>query len=66
MVTKEQINRINELAKKQRKEGLTEEESMEQQYLRHLYVEAMKESLESQLKMIKHESPEKKQNKYKN
>jgi len=66
MVTKEQINRINELAKKQRKEGLTEDEQKEQQMLRRLYVEAMKESLESQLRMIKYEGPEKKVNKYKN
>lgn len=66
MVTREQINRINELAKKQRKEGLTEEEQKEQQQLRQLYIESMKESLESQLKMIKHEGTGKKTNKYKN
>ena len=66
MVTREQINRINELAKKQRKEGLTEEEQKEQQMLRRLYIDSMKESLESQLKGIKYEGPEKKPKKYKN
>ncbi len=66
MVTREQINRINELAKKQRKEGLTEAEQQEQKQLRQLYVEAMKESLESQLKGIKHARPEQKPKKFRN
>lgn len=66
MVTKEQINRINELAKKQRKEGLTEEEKKEQQQLRRLYIDSMKESLESQLKMIRYEGSERNTKKYRN
>lgn len=53
MVTKEQIERINELYKKQKGEGLTPEEKNEQTYLRQLYVDAMKENLRSQLKNIK-------------
>lgn len=53
MVTKEQIQRINELYKKQTKEGLTEEEKKEQYELRRLYVESVKENLRSQLKNIK-------------
>ncbi|MCX7883814.1 MAG: DUF896 domain-containing protein [Caloramator sp.] len=53
MVTKEQIQRINELYKKQTKEGLTEEEKKEQYELRKLYVESVKENLRSQLKNIK-------------
>ena len=58
MVTKEQIKRINELYKKQKEEGLTDEEIIEQKELRKLYVDAMKESLRSQLKNIKIVSPE--------
>ncbi len=43
------IDRINELAKKQRAEGLTEEEKAEQQTLRREYIEGFKKSLVSQL-----------------
>ncbi|QCX32517.1 DUF896 domain-containing protein [Caloramator sp. E03] len=53
MITKEQIQRINELYKKQVNEGLTEEEKIEQQMLRRLYVEAVKENLRAQLENIK-------------
>lgn len=53
MVSKEQIQRINELSKKQRAEGLTEGEKKEQAYLRSLYIDAMKQSLRSQLSSIK-------------
>ena len=50
MVTKEQIDRINELARKSRTdEGLTEEEKAEQAALRKAYVEAMRASLRGQL-----------------
>ena len=46
----EQIDRINELARKSRTpEGLTEEEKAEQAALRREYVDAVKESLQSQL-----------------
>lgn len=48
-VTEEKIQRINELARKSRDQGLTEEEKAEQQALRREYVEAMKQSLKSQL-----------------
>lgn len=58
MVTREQINRINELAKKQKEAGLTEEEKKEQEILRKLYIESLKDSLRSQLKNIKIVSPE--------
>lgn len=53
MVSKEQIQRINGLSKKQRAEGLTQEEKKEQTYLRSLYIDAMKQSLRSQLSSIK-------------
>lgn len=58
MVTKEQINRINELAKKQKETGLTEDERKEQEKLRRLYVDSFKDNLKAQLKNIKIISPE--------
>ena len=46
----EKIQRINELAKKSRTtEGLTPEEKQEQAQLRQEYIDAMKQSLKSQL-----------------
>ena len=50
MVTKEQIDRINELARKAKApEGLTQEETAERQALRRLYIDSFKESLVGQL-----------------
>lgn len=49
MVTQEQINRINELARKAKAEGLTDEEKIEQKALRAEYVRAFRQSLECQL-----------------
>lgn len=46
------IDRINILAKKQKTEGLTEEEKEEQKVLRREYIDAFKESLVSQLNTI--------------
>ena len=46
---KEKIDRINFLAKKQKSEGLTNEEKEEQFCLRKEYIEAYKQSLTSQL-----------------
>jgi uncharacterized protein YnzC (UPF0291/DUF896 family) len=48
-MTQEKINRINELARKQKSEGLTEEEKQEQYVLRREYIESYKRSLISQL-----------------
>lgn len=48
-MTKEKIDRINELARKQREEGLTEEEKQEQFRLRREYIESYKQSLVAQL-----------------
>lgn len=49
-LTSEQIARINELARKSRTpEGLTDEEKAEQTSLRQRYVNAMKNSLRTQL-----------------
>ncbi len=46
------IDRINELARKQKSEGLTEEEKAEQHILRREYIESFKQSLVSQLDTI--------------
>lgn len=43
------IDRINELARKQKAQGLTEEEKQEQYVLRREYIESFKRSLVGQL-----------------
>ena len=48
-MTQEKINRINELARKKKTVGLTEEELQEQAVLRREYIESYKQSLVSQL-----------------
>lgn len=49
MVTKEQIDRINFLAKKAKETGLSDTEKAEQQLLRRAYIDSMKASLTAQL-----------------
>lgn len=46
------IDRINELARKAREAGLTEDEQQEQAALRRAYIDAMKQSLRSQLDQV--------------
>ena len=53
MITKEKTDRINELAKKKREEGLTEEEKAEQATLRQEYIRAYRENLRSTLENIR-------------
>ncbi len=48
-MTQEKINRINELARKQKSIGLTEQEKQEQYLLRREYIESFKQSLIGQL-----------------
>ncbi len=48
-MTQEKIDRINELARKKKSVGLTEEELQEQAILRREYIESYKQSLVSQL-----------------
>ena len=49
MITKEQINRINELARKARESELSQAEKEEQAKLRRIYIDSFKESLVGQL-----------------
>lgn len=48
----EKIKRINELYRKSKAEGLTDEERMEQKVLRAEYIDAFKRNLRSQLNNI--------------
>ena len=48
-MTQEKIDRINELARKKKTVGLTEEEAAEQAVLRREYIDSFKASLVSQL-----------------
>ena len=54
MITREQIDRINELARKAKTpEGLTLEEMAERDFLRKSYIEAFRENLRAQLEQIR-------------
>ncbi len=48
-MTDEKITRINELARKSRSKGLTDEEKSEQKRLREEYISGFRRSLKSQL-----------------
>lgn len=48
-MTEEKIGRLNELARKQKAEGLTEAECLERAELREEYLKAIRTSLEAQL-----------------
>ncbi len=54
------IRRINELARKQKTTGLTNEESLEQAELRRAYIDDLKQSLRIQLESIEFVDDEKK------
>lgn len=54
MVDDKMIARINELARKQKSEGLNEEEKAEQAKLRRAYIDAIKESTRAHLDRIKY------------
>ncbi|MFV0556853.1 MAG: DUF896 domain-containing protein [Lactovum sp.] len=53
MVTELQIQRINELARKKKSVGLTDTELAEQQNLRQMYINSVKENFRAQLDNIK-------------
>ncbi|MFV0395920.1 MAG: DUF896 domain-containing protein [Coprobacillaceae bacterium] len=52
------IGRINELAKKKKEVGLNEEEQIEQQELRSIYINEFRKGFKSQLQSIKVVDPE--------
>lgn len=52
------IARINELARKQKTEGLEPEEAMEQAVLRREYIEAIKANLRGSLDSMKIQNPD--------
>ncbi|MBC3898273.1 DUF896 domain-containing protein [Acetobacterium malicum] len=52
MITKEKIDRINELARKKKECGLSEDESDEQMTLRAEYLSAIRTNLRAQLDNI--------------
>ncbi|WLR46867.1 DUF896 domain-containing protein [Halobacillus litoralis] len=52
MLSKEKINRINELANKSKQEELSKEEKAEQQKLRHEYLKNARASFKNQLKGV--------------
>lgn len=53
MLGKEKLERINELARKSKAEGLTSEESEEQQILRKEYLAAFRQQFRQQLDSVK-------------
>lgn len=52
MITKELINKINELAKKSKTVGLTEAEKIEQKRLREEYLKGFRKNFKKQLDNI--------------
>lgn len=58
MIDQKLINRINELAKKNREEGLTSAEEKERAKLRKIYLEEFKKGFRQRLDSIEVVSPE--------
>ncbi|MDR7318722.1 DUF896 domain-containing protein [Brevibacillus nitrificans] len=54
MVSDTEIKRINELVKKSKEVGLTDEEKLEQKALRQKYIDAVKMSLRANLDSIRY------------
>jgi len=54
LVSDAEIKRINELVKKSREVGLSDEEKLEQKALRQKYIDAVKLSLKSNLDSIRY------------
>ncbi|MCT0056373.1 DUF896 domain-containing protein [Lactococcus lactis subsp. lactis] len=52
-ITNEQVERINELARKKKAEGLSEAELEEQTLLRRAYLDSVKANFRSQVETIK-------------
>ncbi|MDA8235363.1 MAG: DUF896 domain-containing protein [Clostridia bacterium] len=58
MITKELVDRINFLSRKQRSVGLTTEEKAEQQQVRQQYLKGIREQLKNTLNSIVFVDPE--------
>lgn len=58
MLSNEKLERINELARKSKSEGLNKEEEKEQKELREQYLQAFRNSFKNQLKSVKVVDPE--------
>lgn len=52
MISKEKLNRINELAHKSKSTGLTDEEQKERKELRQEYLQNVRKSFKNQLKSM--------------
>lgn len=52
MLTEDKINRINQLANKAKREGLSDSEKEEQTLLRNEYIQSVRSSLKSNLDTI--------------
>lgn len=53
MIDNQLISRINDLARKKKAEGLTEEEKQEQARLRQIYLQAIRGQVKQQLSRIR-------------
>lgn len=53
MLSKEKLNRINELAKKSKSEGLTSQEKKEQQQLREQYLQNIRKTFKGTIENMK-------------
>lgn len=58
MLSQEKLNRINELARKKKVEGLTETESREQKILREEYLQAFRKGMRHHIEGMKVLDPE--------
>ena len=53
MISKDNLERINQLARKAKSEGLSLKEQKEQKELRQLYIESVRSSFKNQLHSLK-------------
>lgn len=58
MISEKELERINTLARKSKKEGLTKEEKSEQYQLRQKYLKSIRQSFKNQLHSVKVIDPE--------
>lgn len=58
MLEKIKLDRINELVRKERSDGLTEEEKAEQKVLREEYIQAFRSGMKNQIEGMKVVDPD--------